>query len=325
MPIREARDDCYEGLSKLDPENQEYKSLENKANKFSNLDKSLESFLDSISEDAMITAAETGTKQLKKLLFTSKEVRINVGKNNYHYPAGSFIPKVAETIAKIYEELKGSPLSSGLPKNLLTLRNLKSYKDLEYLGSDKYRKQIEEKSKLKFEVVFSTAASDLLSMSIRGNWTSCQNLMKDKTEHNPKAIYSSISPYVGIIYLTSKMPYQERGEEMIARSLVFYVEHKQNKTPALTIGKVYSNFYTNVFYEKFEKLLKERSRIPVISYDDAVDNYYFPTENIDPSMNPYFDPPSKGKKNIELRRINKRPIEQEPNKLTELNEIDWDV
>lgn len=140
---------------------------------------------------------------------------------------------------------------------LKDISTLDPYKELSYYVS-RFRADQKAKSQQKFEIVFSKQPSDLLSMSIRSDWTSCQNLCKDKTRQNVKAIYSSTSPYVGIIYLTNKNQYRDRGEEMVARSLIFYLENdEEGRPPLLYVGKVYSNYdkvyIKNIFLESLKK------------------------------------------------------------------------
>lgn len=267
-----------------------YKLIKSNINNLILFEKAINDFWDSIDPVPMMQALSEGIEELKKILITSKDIRFSIGKNDIFYQKGCFIPRVAEKICSLYLEIIGEPLISGKDFNLSTLRDTTQYKDLAYLVSEKYKQELEKKSKDQFEIVFSTQAVDLLSMSTRSNWTSCQNLLKPKTDLNPLAIYSAISPYVGIIYLTNKTPYRGREEEMVARALVFYVENENNQEPALTISRTYSSltsqdFFTHIFFRS----LKEKSPIPIIDYSEAISNYYFPTENENPANNPYFD------------------------------------
>lgn len=163
--------------------------------------------------------------------------------------------------------------------NLKDISTLDSYKELSYFVS-KFRVDQKQKSEQQFEIVFSKQPSDLLSMSIRSDWTSCQNLLKDKSNNNVKAIYSAISPYVGIIYLTNKNPYKDRGEEMIARSLVFYLESEkgdEGDPPILYIGKVYSNYDKEYIKNKFLFSLQRHTSLIVESDEKTYyGKYYFP-------------------------------------------------
>ncbi len=170
-------------------------------------------------------------------------------------------------------------------EQLKDITQLASYKTLNYYAS-KLKKDEQEKSKSKdeFEIVFSKRPSDLLSMSIRADWSSCQNLLRDKNRNNVKAIYSTISPYVGVIYLTNKGNYKDKGEEMVARSLVFYLEHDSGDAPILFIGKVYSNYEKDYIKRLFANSLQRHSSLIVESTDNHFyDKYHFPFDKEDPS------------------------------------------
>ncbi len=165
--------------------------------------------------------------------------------------------------------------------------------------------------KMKFnsvlDVVFSTKPQDLLRMSISSEWSSCQNLLKDQDDKNIKAIFSSVSPYTGIIYLTNTMDYEGRGEEMIARSLVFYLQNEDNKSEAIAINKIYTNSGSDIkIQDLFIKLISEKTNLPVLTVEQAQEmGYFFPSENAEEV--PYFDNAIKIRKPI----VNMKKIDED--------------
>ncbi len=178
-------------------------------------------------------------------------------------------------------------------EKLLDVSKLAEYSKLNYLTSSYLRK--DRSSFPKMDIVFSKQPSDLLSMSIRGDWTSCQYLLREKDKYNYKAIQSTISPYCGIIYLTSSKDYGGRGEEMIARSLVLLLETDDGREPILHVSKVYSSYFDKQKIKNlFVNSLQNHSPLKV---DDGAlaysGEYSFPayeTEHSPSGMVPYLDP-----------------------------------
>lgn len=177
---------------------------------------------------------------------------------------------------------------SNIDSPLKNISSLPEFNKLTYLLNTK-----NNKNDSNYEIVFSKNPKDLLSMSIRSDWTSCQNLLRKEDENNVKAIFSAISPYVGIIYITNNKNYQERGEQMIARAIVFYLENEDGTQSAIKIDNIYSN-YNNAdqfFLKIFKESLQKHSNLKII---DNTENFYFPSLFED--KNPYFNSPIKIKK-----------------------------
>jgi hypothetical protein len=303
LKIRSLLDEAY-GFSGT-PSNDEATSEEEKKEENSKkvdllnqLYNGLQELSASMEEDTIVSKSSeinptTGQveRKLSKILVTARDVKFKVGKDTIYLPANSFIPTACSVFYKKYLSIMGEPPATDSSVDLLNILSLDSYKRLEYAVSEKYEKELEKKKSQNFEIVFSKQPSDLLSMSIRSDWVSCQNLLREQTSYNYKAIYSAVSPYVGIIYVTNKIPYKERGEEMVARALVFYLEHKNSDQAALTLGNVYTNFYPGYFDDLFRDSLRKHTDLPIISYNEASNNYYFPTEAKDTKEAPYFDRP----------------------------------
>jgi len=177
-------------------------------------------------------------------------------------------------------------------QKLTDISALDSYARLNYRTSNYLRK--ERSSLPKMEIVFSKQPTDLLSMSIRGDWTSCQYLLKDKTKYNYKAIQSTISPYCGIIYLTSLKDYEGRGEEMIARSLVFLLEPDDGREPILHVSNVYTSYsdkekIKNIFAESLQKHSPLKVDDGPLAYSGEYSFPAYETEHSPAGMVPYLD------------------------------------
>lgn len=200
-------------------------------------------------------------------------------------PAGLSIAKMCKMLVEAAH--KYIPETSGIGNELLDISKFSSYKRFAYFVNKKYAEKILKSIEGNLEIVFSTNAKDILSMSVRSDWISCQNLLlPNATDHNSKAIFSAISPYTGIIYLTNKKDYSSRGEEMVARSMIFYVEN--GKQSALILAPVYSNLDKQKIYDMFRASLSTHSKIPVITFAVAKTlKYKFPIT--DENEIPYFD------------------------------------
>jgi len=188
-------------------------------------------------------------------------------------PADTSVIKAAKIIEKIYQTYADG--------------DLKSIK-LDPTGTKEFNMYSKRGTgPLEFNLVFSTKAEDILAMSSRGMFTSCQNLFGDR-DYNEKAIYAAISRYTGIIYITNKQDFDNRGEQIVARAIVFYVV--RNNVPYLGLSKVYySSGNQGLISQEFLDVLKEHSPIPVVDLmEDSYNEYEFPNEGKD--MAPYFDP-----------------------------------
>ena len=148
------------------------------------------------------------------------------------------------------------------------------------------------------EIVFSKNPSDILSMSARSSWESCQNIMDEShKKHNFKTINSAESPYVGIIYLTNGDNYKGRGEEMIARSLVFLLRNKNNHK-ILAVSTPYAHFDNYLIHGLFIESLQKHSTLKVIKTKDVTGDYFFPSKSVNAGDLPYFDDPIQTEQTI---------------------------
>jgi len=208
-----------------------------------------------------------------------------------------------------------------------------AYKDLNFFISN-HMKQSESLTPNDFEIVFSKERKDILSMSIRSQWASCQSLIKEKDFYNVRAIHSAVSPYVGIIYLTNKKDYKTRGEEMVARSLVFLLKKKtKNKIDSneyiINVHSVYSN-YNKAYIEKmFVESLQKHSPIKVCNSDIIYSGgYYFPigenmeTEEVTSSYFPGMAPITK---ELKIHPYFDVGIDTEDKYPDQLEEEEWDI
>ncbi len=189
--------------------------------------------------------------------------------------SGANLNTTIKSIIEQYLELSGD-VDSVSTRHLADINSLDSFKEVCDFHSFKIlsvnRKLTDQKSEDSApigEIVFSKQPSDLLSMSIRADWTSCQNLLRhgdEITSTNYKAINAAISPYCAVIYLTNKEDFNKKGEYMLARSLVILLESNEGGEPILHIGKVYTNSTQgDKIRDLFVESLQKRSPINVDS------------------------------------------------------------
>jgi len=110
-------------------------------------------------------------------------------------------------------------------------------------------------------VVFSTDPTDILTMSSRSNWTSCQDIFGDNILRG-KAVGSALMKNIGIIYLTNKRNFKERGEEMLFRALVRNI--KLDDEHIIFVDKIYPNDNKNI-RELFVETLSRKTNYLVTS------------------------------------------------------------
>lgn len=256
--------------------------------------------LSSIDESKMNATIKT-TPKLSQVLSTFYPIKESIviespkGPANkvFHIPAGTSLISACNVLAVNFEKYAKKPA----PDNIKDITKLSSFNSLAYLVSDKYKKDLlndATRPAETFDVVFTKDAATILSMSTRSDWTSCQNLLKDQDERNIKAIYSAVSPYVGIIYLTNNKDYKSRGEEMVARALVFYLEDEPGTNAIINIAKVYTSYDPTLIEDLFRDSLQKHSKLPVTFQTKG---FFFPTENEDEI--PYFDAGVKTKKMLQ--------------------------
>lgn len=129
-----------------------------------------------------------------------------------------------------------------------------------------------------YYVVFSTDYKDILGMSSRSDWTSCQDMRPEKPgkESNfyMKTIGSAFEPSVGIIYLTDGSD-TKYGEKMIMRSMVWIVINNETREEVLSIQRIYPND-SKIISDLFKEELKKHTGFDVIDiFQDKLneDNY----------------------------------------------------
>jgi hypothetical protein len=120
-------------------------------------------------------------------------------------------------------------------------------------------------------------AWDIGTISMRGI-ISCQSWNAPQSRG---LIGSITSKFVGVVYLeSSKEMVPGYGTKMLSRAMVRFAINKQTKKPTLYIDTIYPGFNKNTM-ETFKRVLAEKSGLAVVSTtDEAVSNYYIPTEAI---------------------------------------------
>jgi hypothetical protein len=246
--------------------------------------------LSSIDESKM-NATIKSTPKLSQVLSTFYAIKESIviespkGPVNkaFHIPAGTSLISACNVLAVNFEKYTKKPA----PDNIKDITKLSAFNSLAYLVSDKYKKELlndATRPAETFDIVFTKDAASILSMSVRSDWTSCQNLLKDPDERNVKAIYSAVSPYVGMIYMTNNKDYKSRGEQMIARALVFYLEDESGDKAIINIAKVYTSHDPTLIEDTFRDSLQKHSKLPITFQTKG---FFFPTE--DEKEIPYFD------------------------------------
>ena len=210
-----------------------------------------------------------------KSIFDGKEVEKKI-----NLPVGTSINKVLKAFEKIIETYLKTKFDLEI-----TTKNFVSFKDYSFRSKT---------AQTPYSIVFSTDPQEILGMSSRSSlWSSCQNLIDHRrNQNNEKAVYSALSKYVGIIYLTSNEDYENRGSEMLSRALVFYLEPSdadfQLKAPVVAISHIYGMLPRDKAFDLFFNALSQHSPLPVKSVDECVGDYYLPQ---DLKNTPYMDSP----------------------------------
>ena len=194
-----------------------------------------------------VPSKEGGTK-IKKIQFPTGTSLITICSTISKIPSTIFSEIPITTDSKVFEQLS----------NISNIPDIKEAFD--YLST----KSIEDEKNLSdpqasYEIVFSAKASDVLTMSTRSVWTSCQNFLNEENaRYSHHVISSSISKYVAIIYATNNKDFRKRGEQMLARSAVFLLQQKNTGKPVIYIESPYSGTGTQeYFYDKFIKSLRK--------------------------------------------------------------------
>lgn len=139
-------------------------------------------------------------------------------------------------------------------------------------GFDDWEKRITKD--YEFEVVFSSDVSDILGMSSRSQWTSCQNIRPGSKHIGGLAkgvLGSCESKYIGIIYITDGSDFEGRGEKMFYRAIVYLLRHKENENEYMfVISKIYPEEDPNDSREYAETIFSRylNKYLPTMSQND---------------------------------------------------------
>jgi hypothetical protein len=148
-------------------------------------------------------------------------------------------------------------------------------------------------------VVFTTDYKDILGMSSRSTWTSCQDLRPEKEKKVPRlyqnVVGSAFEPQVGMIYLTDGKD-TKYGENIIARSMVWIVVNKTNKEEVLSLQRIYPS-YNNTIANIFKEALEKNIGMKIISFDEGIDPENYITNFSAEYLLPYDD---VGIKNVKI-------------------------
>lgn len=139
--------------------------------------------------------------------------------------------------------------------------------------------------------VFSSNPIEVLSMSSRSEWFSCQELFNGQAKE--MAINSALNDYVGIVYLTNYKKYLDRANTIIARCLVFYVENDQGDG-IIVIGPVYTSeqYYHHYleFFNIFKNFISSLTGRQIYTCGEYSNGYVLPDKSILNSKSmPYLD------------------------------------
>lgn len=145
-----------------------------------------------------------------------------------------------------------------------------------------------------YDLVFTTNPSDILGMSSRNQWRSCQDLRPDSRWLDSTgwhAVSSCESKYVGIIYVTDGSDFEGRGEKMLYRSTVYLLRKIENPDEyGIFIAKVYPGESPNELDIKRIFLLHLKKNLGVDPiWENPANDYGYVMEEKNPTMTPYFD------------------------------------
>lgn len=178
-----------------------------------------------------------------------------------------------QKITKVYNDLSRK-------FNLKPLEQLNGFKEY---SAQFARKEIDA------TIVFSTDPVDILTMSSRSGWTSCQNIFGDSILRG-KAVATALMKNVGIIYITNQKDFSGRGEEMLYRSLV-RVLRTEDFDDVIFIDKVYPDDNFDI-KQLFLDTLSKHSENKVIDVNDFSDyqNLFIDPDNHQAKLSsPYYD------------------------------------
>lgn len=184
---------------------------------------------------------------------------------------------------KLNKDQKITNIYSNLQKkyNLTEIEKLNGFK--EYSGSLNRKKS-------KYYVVFSKDPIDIMTMSSRSDWTSCQNIFSDSI-HRSKAVGTALMKNVGIIYLTDNSNFLDRGKKMIYRSLVRIIKSKDTDESLIYLDKMYPNENQKI-KSIFKEELQKNTNFKVIEKSDLskYKNLYIDNKNYNSNLSKsYYD------------------------------------
>jgi hypothetical protein len=137
------------------------------------------------------------------------------------------------------------------------LENVKKYlnETSESIDCPEYNLFLKRKSENEeLYLVHSKNILDILMMSSRSYWKSCQYLFDNKSTMRFKTINSACDPEVSIVYLTNKKDFKSFGEEYIARCLLSVIRSKYTDEEYVLV----SNYYGNVDIEQFNRIVVDK-------------------------------------------------------------------
>lgn len=180
-----------------------------------------------------------------------------------------------------------------------------------------------------FAVIFSSegeeGAWDIATMSMRGDWSSCQRW---DGEYPRCLIGSILSKFVGVMYLTSGVMNSGNekngnrsnlGTKMMRRCVVRYAVDADEGRPCILIDKMYPEIDKDVL-ALFVNSIKSRTDLPVYYAQDLgnkMRHMYLPFEKMREQVSDrdwsYQDTPLKSKSDLHLYLLshNKEEIERE--------------
>lgn len=127
------------------------------------------------------------------------------------------------------------------------------------------------------EIVFTTKTIDILGMSSRSNWKSCQDLRPGSTwlgqGYNLGTLGSCVSKNIGIIYITDGSDFEGRGERMLARSSVWIVKNIITDDDIIFIQKTYPD-NSAVIKDEFKRSLENQLGVEVTTTSIGLMKYY---------------------------------------------------
>lgn len=135
----------------------------------------------------------------------------------------------------------------------------------------------------KLSIVFSSQYKDIVEMSVRSEWGSCQDFTERGLypQESRSAIGSCLSKYIGIVYITNEKDYQGRGERMIYRSVVYLLTTQNMDEYVAVISTVYpaGNPNTDLLKKIFEKYVGKHFGIPTRACETTLELNEFVGKN----------------------------------------------